>query len=157
MLFTNNFRYNIILLCFSHTKYFNDHNKYSLHYLVEKLAQQYLHHLLSCCNIIIFNRSKKWVIHTRRGDLGSKTAKQLYNSYRICSDNEDSQYIWYVQRILFGQTEYLRDNINWHHICLSQSFQSAGSFSKGEWFLYEGWDTKSVLERRLSMIWALQL
>ena len=38
------------------------------------------------------NRSKKWVIHTRPGDLGSKTAKQLYNSYQICSDHfEDSQ------------------------------------------------------------------
>ena len=40
------------------------------------------------------NRSKKWVIHTRPGDLGSKTAKQLYNSYQICSDHfEDSQYM----------------------------------------------------------------
>ena len=63
--------------------------------LVDRLAKQYLHHLLSCCNIIIFNRSKKWVVNTRRGDLGSKTAKQLYNSYRrICSDHfEDSQYM----------------------------------------------------------------
>ena len=30
---------------------------------------------------LCFNRSKKWVINTRPGDLGSKTAKQLYNSY----------------------------------------------------------------------------
>ena len=43
---------------------------------------------------LCFNRSKKWVINTRPGDLGSKTAKQLYNSYQICSDHfEDSQYM----------------------------------------------------------------
>ncbi len=41
---------------------------------------------------------------------------------------------------------YLRDNIHLHHICLWQSFQSAGSFSKDEGFLYEGWDNKSILE-----------
>ena len=43
---------------------------------------------------LCFNRSKKWVINTRPGDLGSKTAKQLYNSYQICSDHfEDIQYM----------------------------------------------------------------
>ena len=43
---------------------------------------------------LCFNRSKKWVINTRPGDLGSKTSKQLYNSYQICSDHfEDSQYM----------------------------------------------------------------
>ena len=41
-----------------------------------------------------FNKSKKYVMNTRPGDLGSKTAKQLYNSYQICSDHfEDSQYM----------------------------------------------------------------
>ena len=54
--------------------------------------------------------------------------------------------MWYVQRTLFGQSVYLRDNINWHDIYLWQSFQSAGSFSKDEGFLYEGSDNKSVLE-----------
>ena len=42
---------------------------------------------------LCFNRSKKWVINTIPGDLGSKTAKQLYNSYQICSDHFDSQYM----------------------------------------------------------------
>ena len=33
-------------------------------------------------------------VKTNLGDLGSKTAKQLYNSYQICSDHfEDSQYM----------------------------------------------------------------
>ena len=36
---------------------------------------------------LCFTRSNKWVINTRPGDLGSKTAKQLYNSYQICSDH----------------------------------------------------------------------
>ena len=43
---------------------------------------------------LCLNRSKKWVINTRPGDIDSKTAKQLYNSYQICSDHvEDSQYM----------------------------------------------------------------
>ena len=43
---------------------------------------------------LCFNRSKKWVIHTRPGGLGSKPTTQLYNSYQICSDHfEDSQYM----------------------------------------------------------------
>ena len=43
---------------------------------------------------LCFNRSKKLVINTRPGDLVSKTAKQLYSSYQICSDHfEDSQYM----------------------------------------------------------------
>ena len=59
---------------------------------------------------------------------------------------DDPTNMWHVQRTLFGQTVYVRDCINLHHICLWQSFQSAGSFSKDEGFLYEGWDNKSVLE-----------
>ena len=32
---------------------------------------------------------------------------------------DDPTNMWeYVQRTLFGQTVYLRDNINLHHICL---------------------------------------
>ena len=43
---------------------------------------------------LCFNRSKKRVINTRPGDLGSKTAKQLCNQYQICPDHfEGSQYM----------------------------------------------------------------
>ena len=38
--------------------------------------------------------ARKTFIVLAPGDLGSKTAKQLYNSYQICSDHfEDSQYM----------------------------------------------------------------
>ena len=48
---------------------------------------------------------------------------------------------WQEEITYKEDTVYLRDNIK-----LWQSFQSAGSFSKDERFLYEGWDNKSVLE-----------
>ena len=55
------------------------------------------------------NRSKNWVIHTRPGDLGSKTAKQLYNSYQICSDHfEDSQYMDPAHTSLMPHTNFDR-------------------------------------------------
>ena len=42
---------------------------------------------------VFAHRSKKWVINSRRADLDGKTATQLYNNCRMCSNHfEDSQF-----------------------------------------------------------------
>ena len=50
------------------------------------------------------NRSKKWVIHTRPGDLGSKTAKQLYNSVAFLSWGVGN--IWLVYDVRYATKRY---------------------------------------------------
>ena len=49
---------------------------------------------------------------------------------------------WQEETTYKEDNVYLRDNIHLHHICLWQSFQSAGSFSKG--FFYMKADTIKV-------------
>ena len=68
--------------------FYTDHNKCKMKWVDWKMSKTVFRPAPP------LNRTKKWVIHTRPGDLGSKTAKQLYNSYQICSDHfEDSQYM----------------------------------------------------------------
>ena len=54
---------------------------------------------------------------------------------------------WHEEITYEEDTVYLRDNINLHHICLSKSFQKAGSFSKDEGCLYKGWIIKVYWNR----------
>ena len=93
MFFTNTFKYHIC--CVIHAQNISI-IIINIHWngLVEKVSKQYLHHLLSCGNIIMFQEVQEMGRNTRPGDIGSKTAKQLYNSYQICSGHfEDSQYM----------------------------------------------------------------
>ena len=76
---------------------------------------------------LCFNRSKKWVINTRPGDLGSKTAKQLYNSYPHVTDATRNFDRFYMKaetiKLYCNRPDFALDDHVWkqHVVVLSPS------------------------------------
>ena len=97
--------------------FYTDHNKCKMKWVDWKMSKTVFRPAPP------LNRSKKWVIHTRPGDLGSKTAKQLYNS--SCTKS--------ALPILRTASIWTRPTRHWCHT----QFRS---------ILYESWDNKIVLE-----------